>query len=70
MVLARNNPSKVVAVKCNNYWRYLRSADERVHEKLHENRPALVNRKNVILRYGAACPHTTRVTQEKILDHS
>ncbi|CAK9829695.1 Histone-lysine N-methyltransferase SETMAR [Anthophora retusa] len=41
---------------------------QRVQEKLHEKRPALVNRNNVILLHDDARPHTARVTQEKILE--
>ncbi|XP_043258025.1 histone-lysine N-methyltransferase SETMAR-like [Colletes gigas] len=41
---------------------------QRVQKKLHEKRPALVNRKSVILLHDSARPHTTRVTQKNILE--
>ncbi|GFW28594.1 histone-lysine N-methyltransferase SETMAR [Trichonephila clavipes] len=41
---------------------------QRVQEKLHEKRPALVNRKNVILLHDNTRPHTAKVTQEKIFE--
>ncbi|XP_043262919.1 histone-lysine N-methyltransferase SETMAR-like [Colletes gigas] len=41
---------------------------QRVQEKLHEKRPALVNRKSVILLHENARSHTARVIQEKILE--
>ena len=39
-----------------------------VHQSLLEERPALVNRKNVVLLHDNARPHTARVTQEHFLE--
>ena len=41
---------------------------QRVHQSLLEKRPALVNRKNVVLLHDNARPHTARVTQENVLE--
>ena len=41
---------------------------QRVKEKLYEKRPALVNRKNIILLRDNARPHAARATQEEILE--
>ncbi|XP_014609810.1 PREDICTED: histone-lysine N-methyltransferase SETMAR-like [Polistes canadensis] len=41
---------------------------QRVQEKLNEKRPALVNRKNIILLHDNVRSHTAKVTQEKILE--
>ena len=41
---------------------------QHVHQSLLEKRPALVNRKNVVLLHDNARPHTARVTQEKNLE--
>ncbi|CAK9820322.1 Histone-lysine N-methyltransferase SETMAR [Anthophora plagiata] len=40
----------------------------RVQEKLEEKRPALVNRKGVMLLHDNARPHTARIAEEKIPD--
>lgn len=39
---------------------------QRVHEKLLKKRPALVNRKGVILQHDNARPHVAKLTQEKL----
>lgn len=39
---------------------------ERLQSKLIEKRPALINRRGVILQHDNARPHTARITQEKI----
>ena len=39
---------------------------DRLHQKLTLKRPALVNRKGVILQQDNARPHSARMTQEKI----
>jgi histone-lysine N-methyltransferase SETMAR len=41
---------------------------DRLHQALIEKRPALVNRKGVILQHDNARPHTARITQQKIRD--
>ncbi len=41
---------------------------DRLHQALIEKRPALVNRKGVILQHDNAKPHTARITQQKIRD--
>ena len=41
---------------------------QRVHQSLLEKRPALVNRKNVVLLHNNARPHTARVTQGNFLE--
>jgi [histone H3]-lysine36 N-dimethyltransferase SETMAR len=39
---------------------------QRVHEELRKKRPALVNRKGVILQHDNARPHVAKLTQEKL----
>jgi histone-lysine N-methyltransferase SETMAR len=39
---------------------------ERLQQKLSDKRPALINRKGVILQHDNARPHAARITQEKI----
>ena len=42
---------------------YVQKLQQLVHQSLLEKRPALVNRKNVVLLHDNARPHTARVTQ-------